>query len=50
MDEDLYEELKEFYDIYEVDCDDGTIGDKFYVVKNDNLKNRNVCKAEEKEN
>lgn len=42
MNEDLYESLEEFYDIYEVDCDDGTVGDKIYVIKSDKLKKRNL--------
>ena len=50
MDENLYKSLEKFYNIYEVDCDDGTVGDKFYVVKNDNFKNRNLCDTDEKEN
>ena len=42
MDKDLYKKLEEVYDIYDVDCDDGTVGDKIYVLKSDKMKRRHL--------
>lgn len=35
-------EYYEMYDVYEVDCDDGTVGDKIFIPKNKmrNIKNK----------
>ena len=40
--EEVYKDLEEFYDIYDVDCDDGTQGDKIYVVKSEKKKRRHL--------
>lgn len=40
--EEIYNEFEEFYDIYDVDCDDETFRDKIYVVKNDKMKKRHL--------